>query len=88
LSSEEHGYRSGGTAAGRIGCAVAAVAGIVFGLPLLFLATYGGGGCEGAVQPCEGEDRWFWIALAIIAVSCGGLGLLVRAVILRLRRRQ
>jgi len=82
------GYRSPATGAGRIGCAVASIFGIVFGLPFFFIATYASGGCEGAPQPCKSDNTWFWIALLMIALSCTGVGWLTRKAILRFQQRK
>ncbi|WP_218035970.1 hypothetical protein [Sphingobium sp. 15-1] len=85
---DHEGYRNPATGAGRIGCAVASIFGIVFGLPFFFIATYASGGCEGAPQPCKSDNTWFWLALLIIALSCTGVGLLTRSTILRFQRRK
>jgi len=81
-------YKIPATGAGRIGCAVASIFGIVFGLPFFFFATYASGGCEGAPQPCKSDNTWFWLALLIIALSCAGVGLLTRRAILSVQRRK
>lgn len=84
----DEGYRSPTTGAGRIGCAVASIFGIIFGLPFLFVVTYTSGGCEGAPQPCHSDSTWLWLGLLIVAASCTAVGLLTRKAILKRQRRQ
>lgn len=85
---DHEGYKSPTTGAGRIGCAVASIFGIVVGLPFFFIVTYASGGCEGAPQPCKSDGTWFWMALIIIAAACTVVGLLTRKAVLSFQSRK
>ena len=84
---DEDGYKSLNTGAGRIGCAVATIFGILVGPPFFFVVTYTSGGCEGAPQPCHSDDTWLWAGLVIVAAACTAVGLMTRRAILRIQDR-
>jgi hypothetical protein len=81
------GYKSPTTGAGRVGCTVTTIFGIVVGGPFLAFIALTGGGCEGAPRPCQSDDTWLWIGLLIVAAACTGVGLLTRRAIIRRQRR-
>jgi hypothetical protein len=87
MAMRDEGYKSPTTGAGRIGCAVASIFGIVVGMPFLFIVTYTSGGCEGAPQPCDSDDTWLWVGLVLVAAACTGIGLLTRNAIIHRQRR-
>ena len=50
------------------------------------LTSFGGFGCEGAVEPCTPHYGTFLRGLAIIAGAAFALAILINAVIARLRQ--
>lgn len=51
------------------GCIVAAVIVVPLAFFVFLIASMGGGGCEGAPEPCEGDYTPMWIMMAGLAAS-------------------
>lgn len=83
--SDDPGYRSGGTAGGRCGCAAAVLPGLVLGPVWLLAMTLGD--CFDD-DPCRRNQGWdTFVMFAILAGGGALLGLSVRALVNWLARR-
>jgi hypothetical protein len=51
------------------GCIVAAVIIVPLALFEFMVASMGGGGCEGAPQPCEGDYSVMWMVLGGLVIA-------------------
>jgi hypothetical protein len=83
--SDEPGYRPGGTAGGRCGCAVAALPLSLLGPVWLLINTLGDCASD---DPCHRNQGWELLAMAATLAAIGALlGFSVRALVNWLVRR-
>ena len=69
------------------GCILSAIISVPIGLAILVIGSMGGGGCEGRVQPCEGDYTPMWAMFGILLIASVLLSTLINLVAARFHNR-